>query len=895
MPDPAPPSKHETTGAAASRVAWISRGTLAAWLVLALALAGTLFSWNHARDLAEQRTQMHLDSMADEARNQLDRQLHLYAQVLHASAAFFNASINPSRAEWRDFVSALALEHNFPGIERVGFSSAVEAEKKESHQRQMNADGLANYRIHPPGGGALHAPIIYLEPLTEGAARLLGWDMYTDPDRRAAMENARDFGGAAITGKLKMQREGQPGFVMYVAVYRHGTTPVTRDERRAAIAGWVFAPLQMNDFIAEALGKRPYSIALAIHEIDEAGKNIPIFDSRSGADSGATPLGWTRQIVLPVADRKWQLRFSAPYSPTQESDNTPQLILCGGIIISMLLFAVVMTLATMRVRAQALAGRLTQELRTSNELLESHVAERTAELQTVLSASPIPIAHVVGGRFRWVSSAVEAMTGYQAKDLIGQSTQMLFEGDAQSGAAQQASLPLAFAAGVRQIEQTLITRDGRRLDCESYLKPIDPDNPGRGTVSIFLDVTERRRNEIALRESEHFNRMLFEASPVGLVLCRMDGSLVDVNQAYATILDRSIDEVIGLNYWEITPDRYAPAEAAHMQSLRDTGRYGPYEKEYIRSDGRLVPVRLSGRVIERAGESFIWSAVEDITESRAAARKIDEYVARVELQNARLAESDRVKTEFLNNMSHELKTPLNAIIGFSELLAEGIPQPLDPQQQEYAKEIMDAGKHLLNLINDILMYSRSEAGQLKLHPETVAVSAFMARRMKNFEAAAAQKDITLSLAIAPECTVFLADRNYLRTIIDQLLSNAIKFTPQGGQVSLSAALDDIEDQPAQPGGIARTGRARQIEIVIADTGIGIAAEDMERVFEPFTQADGKVTRQSGGTGIGLALIRRLVEGHDGTLVVDSAPGQGSKFRIRLPWADVDEIMQQPDV
>jgi signal transduction histidine kinase len=265
-----------------------------------------------------------------------------------------------------------------------------------------------------------------------------------------------------------------------------------------------------------------------------------------------------------------------------------------------------------------------------------------------------------------------------------------------------------------------------------------------------------------------------------------------------------------------------------------------------------------------------------------------DYIAEIEQQNLYLAEADRLKNEFLNNMSHELRTPLNAIIGFSELLAEGIPRPLDPEQQQYARDILDAGKQLLGLVNDILTFSRSEAGELELHLETVVVEGFLERRIKAFQEVAERKNIQLNLSIEPGCTIFLADREYLRTIVDNLLSNAVKFTGPDGVVNVSARLLDA--------GLSYSGAVqssvvagRRVEIEIADNGIGIAAQDMERLFQPFRQVDGKLTRSASGAGLGLALMRRLVELHDGTLEVQSTPGVGSIFKVQLPWRAIDDF------
>jgi signal transduction histidine kinase len=224
----------------------------------------------------------------------------------------------------------------------------------------------------------------------------------------------------------------------------------------------------------------------------------------------------------------------------------------------------------------------------------------------------------------------------------------------------------------------------------------------------------------------------------------------------------------------------------------------------------------------------------------------------------------RHKSEFLANMSHELRTPLNAIIGFSELLQQQLLGALNEQQLGYVEDVLEAGRHLLSLLNEILDLSKVEAGRMELELSSVSLRDALETGLTMHAERAARQGVSLALRLDPEEIVVQADERRLRQVVFNLLSNAVKFTPAGGRIDVSARLDD---------GV--------VEVAVADTGPGIAPEDRERIFEEFRQA-----RATGGnhegTGLGLPLSRKLVELHGGRLWVESVHGKGSTFRFTLP-------------
>jgi signal transduction histidine kinase len=216
-------------------------------------------------------------------------------------------------------------------------------------------------------------------------------------------------------------------------------------------------------------------------------------------------------------------------------------------------------------------------------------------------------------------------------------------------------------------------------------------------------------------------------------------------------------------------------------------------------------------------------------------------------------------------MSHELRTPLNAIIGFSDVMLSGMTGKLEEKQKEFVGDIRDSGKHLLNLINDILDLSKIEAGRMELDVARFHMGTAIDNAMTLVRGRADRHGIALKTEVAPEVAEYDGDERKFKQILLNLLSNAVKFTPEGGSVTLKAA------------------RANGLyEISVHDTGIGIAPEDQGAIFEEFRQVGTDYARKAEGTGLGLTLTKRLVELHGGSIRVESAPGQGSTFTFTLP-------------
>ena len=265
-----------------------------------------------------------------------------------------------------------------------------------------------------------------------------------------------------------------------------------------------------------------------------------------------------------------------------------------------------------------------------------------------------------------------------------------------------------------------------------------------------------------------------------------------------------------------------------------------------------------------------WQHDQDLDHVRAGLeRRVRERTMELKSAHDAALSANRTKSQFLANMSHEFRTPLNSIIGFSEILASGIVS--DPKLlKEYATDIRESGQHLLTLTNDLLDLSKAEAGKLELHESLMDVASTIEACTSMVRNSAQQKGLTVAGRVPASSPTLSGDERKIRQMILNLLSNAVKYTPQGGTITLSS-------RPSPDGGLI---------LAVQDTGIGIAEKDLERVLQPFVQVNSAYTRKQAGTGLGLPLVRILAELHGGYLTLSSTPGSGTLVSIHLPASRV---------
>ncbi len=415
--------------------------------------------------------------------------------------------------------------------------------------------------------------------------------------------------------------------------------------------------------------------------------------------------------------------------------------------------------------------------------------------------------------------------------------------------------------GVHQFDCRLALGGGENWFSAKLSALRDASGAFAGVTMLARDISDRRREQ-AGRANERRLGLLFEYAPDGYFLTDHEGTLLDGNRAFEELFGCRREELVGRNLLEAVP--LAADALIHGNGGKGSRRRepsGPRELTIPRRDGTSVSVEIRSFRIQVEGRPLVLNIARDITELARAVREL--RVARAEAEAA-----NRAKSEFLANTSHELRTPLTAILGFSEILETDLAGPLNDRQRKYVQAVHGSGEHLLALINDILDLSKVDYRAMRLELSEVHLRPFLARALSIVQEKAAEKGVCLTLEV-PEATgrlVFLADERKLKQILYNLLSNAVKFTPQGGRITVGARR-----------------QKQRVSLFVRDTGIGVAAQEQERIFDEFYQLKNRTRSETSGTGLGLALTRRLVTLHGGTIRVESeGQGKGSCFICTLP-------------
>jgi PAS domain S-box-containing protein len=364
------------------------------------------------------------------------------------------------------------------------------------------------------------------------------------------------------------------------------------------------------------------------------------------------------------------------------------------------------------------------------------------------------------------------------------------------------------------------------------------------------------QEQAALRESEARHQAVIESALDAIIVNDGRGLITEFNRAAEQTFGYRREDVVGKDLAQVL----IPGGEGGIRRRRFKESLASGAPEFegrrvevpaLHADGHEFPIELVVQRIDRGGQVFFTAFARDITVRERAKIAIEQAY--------------RMRSEFMANVTHELRTPLNAVIGFAGLLKDEVPGPLNAQQAEFAADILASGQRLLELVEGILEMSRLDVAGGALEREPVEIGAVLEERMAAHRQVAGARGLTMRLEVAADTGSAELDPSALHRMLDALIDNAIKFNREGGTVAVSAR---------------RAGVA--LEIAVADTGIGIAREDLAKLFKPLAQLDAGLARRHGGVGLGLALARRLAELHGGTLEVESEPGKGSTFTLRLP-------------
>lgn len=461
------------------------------------------------------------------------------------------------------------------------------------------------------------------------------------------------------------------------------------------------------------------------------------------------------------------------------------------------------------------------------------------------------------GRILSWNRGAERIKGYKAEEILHKSIECFYTPEDRAGGKVASLLQMAAREGRAMDQGWRVRKDGSRFWAEVVITALKRENGKlRGFAKITRDITDRKKEEAKFRG-------LLEAAPDAMIIVDQKGKIVLLNAQAERLFGYTREELLGQQIEILVPE----SGRAHHPERRDSYIKDPHTRPMgagldlnaRRKDGSEFPAEISLSPMESEEGRLVTAAVRDVTERKRHAEELENMRRQAE-------ESNRLKSEFLANMSHELRTPLNSVIGFSELIHDGKAGPVTADQKEYLGDVLGSAHHLLRLINDILDLAKIEAGKIRFHPEPVALDALTKEVCGSLRTISDSKKIHVTVEIVPGLDAVEADSGRLKQVLYNYLSNALKFTPEGGKVQVRM----------------RPEGDRFFHLAVQDNGVGIASEDQNRLFVAFQQLDSTASKKFQGTGLGLALTKKIVEAQGGHVGVGSAPGRGAVFYAVLP-------------
>ncbi len=823
-----------------SRKPWLP---LVVTLVLMAGLGGWVgWQWHvqEARIHAEQAQRFNL--VVNDLESSLRERMRAYEMVMRGLAGLFVGSETVSLSDWNRAADQLQLQDFYPGIQAIALSRYARSDNLESVLAMMR-DGGHDVRLYPSGARGEYLITDYIHPLDWRNRRVLGFDLLSEGTRREAIIAARNVGTPMLTGPLRLKQETgqnvQVGILLFLPLYRIGEPITTLEERQSAFAGTIHGAFRLTDLLEGVLGSR--SKLFQIQLFDAGAPDEPLLVGRAPVSADAT-FHRTRNIYM--YGRSWQLDVAS--TPEYEAILTRAsgtFNLAAGLSAAVLFALLIGGYLYLRERA----------LRSS-QALGAQLQEREARFRQLIEQLPVATLMCNGqGRIELANQSAAALLGSSAGLLAGERLGRYVPGVLSEAAVKQLEASNQEGHALRE--------DGTPIPVSLSLTSFNRDD-GIHHLLNLVDLQQRKRDE------ERF-RNVVEASPNAFILFDQEGRIVMVNRQAELLFGYSRQELVGEPVELLIPEsmRKIYLEIRHRFAQEPEPRHLGENRELFgrHRDGRLLPVEVGLSPLRSGEEQLVQAVVIDIGHRKAAERRLRD-------QANELVVANRYKSEFLANMSHELRTPLNSILILSDQLRQNAATNLTEKQVRHADIIHRAGHDLLQLINDVLDLAKIEAGHMQIKPEPLNLADLLADLTKGLQPMAEQNGLVLGTRIAPEVPeTIISDRARLQQILRNLVTNALKFTEQG-YVDIHVVCTPAEQSAAED----------MLQICVTDTGVGIAEDQHERIFQAFQQIDGSISRQYGGAGLGLAIARQLAEVLGGGIYLRSAPGQGSSFTVEIP-------------
>ena len=863
-----------------------------AWAALALGLfCSALGAWLLARS-NEQQARGAMQQEAQRLTDTVLARIQLYQYGLRgARGAVITAGEDGiSRALFHRYSQTRALDEEFVGARGFGFIRRVAESDEVAFLRQAREDDAPEFVIRQlsPHSGERYV-IQYIEPQAPNRAAI-GLDIASESNRRRAAIESMRTGQVRLTGPITLvQASGETlqSFLMLMPIYRGGVTPSSIEQREQEAFGWSFAPLLMRD----VLGNLQLDDAALHVQLADVTDSTPGYTFFASNDDARAPRLFSQTLQREVFGRRWQIDFSAhPPFIARLHQVSPALVFGLGALASLLL--------------AALLGAVSVSRRRRNRIVE----EQARLAAIVASSADAIIGITLQGTISSWNAAARQLFGYRDEEAVGYPVAQLLVPAEMADEETRILAAVASGKGVPSFDTQRLHRDGRRIDVAVSVSPVlGPDGRVVGASKTLRDISAQKAAaarihelnsnlelQVAARTAElHETNLLLSsvlrsASELSIIAVDVQGTIRIFNQGAERMLGYRAEEMIGLH----TPECLHVEEELTARAEQLAAELGPHpagfrtlalraerdgaevrEWTYVRKDGSRFPVKLMVTAIRDDNGTLTGylGIATDITRERELQDSLRQAKEQADAANA-------AKSSFLANMSHEIRTPMNAVLGMLYLTQE---TELNSRQRDYVDKAYAAASALLGLLNDILDYSKIEAGKLQLDLHPFEPETLLRDLAVVLSGNLGDKDLEVLFDIDPALPGrLLGDALRLQQILINLAGNAIKFTERG-QVVVSVRMLHLD------------GDRLTLRIAVSDSGIGISAEQLQRIFESFTQAESSTARRFGGTGLGLFICKRLVELMGGELQVDSRLGVGSRFWFDLPLPVVEAAPARP--
>jgi PAS domain S-box-containing protein len=845
------------------------RGTAVAFLVLIVSLVITTVVWRYNVDVSRYQAQIKFDLLSKDIEFVVENRITRNIDILSGVRGFFQASSNVTRKEFNIFVKN-QIGSNYPTLRSVSYIPRILNTQKNDfitsvkNDTTLVANGYPSFTITPTGSRSEYYVAQYLEPMNDETRSAFGYDLRTNPVRASAIEKARDTGLPTISLKTQTIGAEKEAFVVYIPLYTSKAIPETLSARRLAFKGVIGGTFDLDSFFRQVFPEQElyHGVDFEIYDGENISSEHLLYDSNTAVESTVERgKGYYRKVArVTIAGNTWIIYTSASRESIlgYTSSHFPTIVALGGLVASLSLFGIVLSFATARRRAIEIADSITAKLAESEEKYRAIFDA----LQDVYYRTDL------AGVITMISPSIEKQIGIPPSQVVGKNASDFYV----DPHARDEMLSILMKKGV-------ITDHILELRAAPRKKIINASLNARllknergepiGVEGMLRDVTERAISEEKLKErtkeleiikdrierETHKLNAILSSMGESLIAVDDDGKVMLMNQAASVALriaegdarGKKIEEILKL-YKNKSP--LAETESPIYKALKEKGiaRTFMHDDIYAQDkEGQLFPVVLSATSLLGRG------GVEGISGIIMFRNVLEEKTI------------DTAKTEFVSLASHQLRTPLTAINWYTEMLLSGDVGKINKEQKKYLEEIYHGNQRMVDLVSALLNVSRIDLGTFAVEPEPTNLKSVAESVLLELEPMIQKKQLKISQKYSRGVTALMFDSKLIRIIFQNLLSNSVKYTPEKGAVDVSVEVKD-----------------EKVRIVVADTGYGIPKDDQEKIFTKLYRADNIREKDADGTGLGLYIVKAIIEQSGGTISFVSEENKGTTFHVTFP-------------